>query len=58
MKMPDYKWQLLLKDGTIIEGEGNEKALKIALQNLDVVDGDVMWNGKWKNISFWMFLIN
>ena len=57
MKRADFMWCLMLKDGTIIEGEGYEKALKSALQTPDIVDGDVWCNGVWKNISFWMFLI-
>lgn len=57
MKKPDFMWELLLADGSIVTGEGNEKALKIALKTPDLVDGDVWWNGCRNNIEHWMFLI-
>lgn len=52
-----FKWVMIQNDGTIIEGEGNQKMLIMAMKTPDVVDGDVYWHGTWHNMNFWRFLI-
>ena len=52
-----FKWVMIQEDGTLIEGEGNQKMLVMAMKTPDVVDGDVYWHGTWKNMNFWRFLI-
>jgi hypothetical protein len=56
-RMSEYKWVLMLEDGNIIEGEGNEKMLVMAMKTPGVVDGDICWNNTWKNLDFWSFLV-
>lgn len=55
--MGEYKWVLMLEDGHIIEGEGNEKMLVMAMKTPGVVDGDICWNNTWKSLDFWSFLV-
>lgn len=55
--MYEYKWVIMLADGHIIEGEGNEKMLITAMKTPGIVDGDVMHCGTWHNMDFWKFLI-
>ena len=52
-----FKWVMIQNDGTLIEGEGNQKMLIMAMKTPDVVDGDVYWHGTWHNMNFWRFLI-
>lgn len=52
-----FKWVMIQEDGTMIEGEGNQKMLVMAMKTPNVVDGDVYWHGTWKNMNFWSFLI-
>lgn len=53
----DYKWVLMQEDGTIFEGQGNEKALVTAMKTPSVIDGDICYNGHWNNMKFWQFLL-
>ena len=55
--MSEYKWTIMLEDGYIIEGEGNEKMLITAMKTPGIVDGDVVHNGALENVDFWKFLI-
>ena len=57
MAKTKFKWILLLEDGTIREGEGNEKALIIAMKTPGLIDGDVIYHGFVSNISSWMCFI-
>ena len=52
-----YHWELMLKDGYIVEGTGNEKALVTALRTPDIVDGDVWRYGTRYHYTFWSFLL-
>ena len=55
---PEYKWVLMLEDGTILEGDGNQKSLVIAMKTPGIADGDIYWNGSCKPLDFWKFLIS
>jgi len=55
--MSEYKWVFMQEDGNIFEGEGTEKMLITAMQTPGVIDGDICWNGRWKNWDFWKFLL-
>lgn len=57
MSKPEYTWEIMLADGYIVSGEGNEKMLINAMTAPGVVDGDVWHNGVMHNIDFWKFLI-
>lgn len=53
----NYKWVLMQENGTIVEGEGNEKMLITAMKTPSVVDGDIYYNGRWNSLKFWEFLL-
>ncbi len=40
------------EDGTLMEGEGNEKMFKAVLRTGGIIDGDVTWNGTTHNIFY------
>ena len=58
MARPEFKWILMKEDGTLSEGEGNERSFIEAAKTSGVVDGDVWHRSNHPNpLSFWNFLL-
>lgn len=55
--MAEYVWDLMLEDGTIMHGEGDERMFISAAKTIGVIDGDVWYRGHRNNLDFWRFLI-